>query len=151
MSNLIHTLPSRLSVPPQPSPLSGSGLAVQPCFEPAPVISRPAPAPIAPTVEKARSADPEPCPSLRCSVKGCVFPVPAEEHAECRYHELLQSEGKFFESRQTSDLLSLYQPFGIPDYEPDDSRQQDRKRQAAERQEFLMDEYQGIDRDNEGC
>jgi hypothetical protein len=37
-------------------------------------------------------------------------------------------------------LLSLHAPFGIPDVEPDDSRQRDRKRQAAEREEFLMDE-----------
>jgi hypothetical protein len=37
-------------------------------------------------------------------------------------------------------LLSLQAPFGIPDEEPDDSRQQDRKRQAAEREAFILDE-----------
>jgi hypothetical protein len=37
-------------------------------------------------------------------------------------------------------LLSLQAPFGIPDEEPDDSRQQDRQRQAAEREAFLLDE-----------
>jgi len=37
-------------------------------------------------------------------------------------------------------LLSLQAPFGIPDEEPDDSRQQDRKRQAAQREEFILDE-----------
>jgi len=118
-------------------------------LEVSPSTSRAADASLAPTIEKAPSADPAPWSLPRCSVKGCVFPVSAEGLTECRYHELLQSEGEFFESRQTSDLLSLYQPFGIPDYEPDDSRQQDRKRQADERQEFLMDEYRGIDRDNQ--
>jgi hypothetical protein len=60
----------------------------------------------------------------------------------CHYHELLQSEAdaELFESRQPTLLLSLYAPFGIPDEEPDDSRQQDRKRQATEREAFLMDE-----------
>jgi hypothetical protein len=60
----------------------------------------------------------------------------------CRYHELLHSgaEAGLFESQQPTLLLTLQAPFGIPDYEPDDSRQQDRKRQAAEREEFLMDE-----------
>jgi hypothetical protein len=37
-------------------------------------------------------------------------------------------------------LLSLHAPFGIPDNEPDDSRQQDRKRQAAEREAFILDD-----------
>jgi len=60
----------------------------------------------------------------------------------CRYHELLQSgaEAGLFESQQPTLLLLLQAPFGIPDYEPDDSRQQDRKRQATEREDFLMDE-----------
>jgi hypothetical protein len=34
--------------------------------------------------------------------------------------------------------MSRQMPFGLSDEEPDDSRQQDRKRQAAEREEFLM-------------
>jgi hypothetical protein len=37
-------------------------------------------------------------------------------------------------------LLALYAPFGIPDSEPDDSRFRDRERQAAEREEFLLDD-----------
>jgi hypothetical protein len=37
-------------------------------------------------------------------------------------------------------LLSLHAPFGIPDDEPDDSRHQDRKRRAAEREAFILDE-----------
>jgi hypothetical protein len=34
--------------------------------------------------------------------------------------------------------MSRQMPFGLSDEEPDDSRQQDRKRQAAEREAFLM-------------
>jgi hypothetical protein len=34
----------------------------------------------------------------------------------------------------------LQAPFGLPDQEPDDSRLQDRKRQAAERELFILDE-----------
>jgi hypothetical protein len=45
-----------------------------------------------------------------------------------------------FQSHQPSYLLTLQAPFGVPDFEPDDSRQQDRKRQAAEREMFLLDE-----------
>ena len=60
----------------------------------------------------------------------------------CHYHELLQSdeEAEHFQSHQPTLLLSLRAPFGIPDYEPDDSRQEDRRRQAAERHAFLFDE-----------
>jgi hypothetical protein len=37
----------------------------------------------------------------------------------------------------------MYAPFGVSDREPDDSRQEDRKRQAAEREAFLLDETAG--------
>lgn len=60
----------------------------------------------------------------------------------CRYHQLQQSaeEAEHFQSLQPTLLLTLHAPFGIPDYEPDDSRQQDRKRQAVEREAFILDE-----------
>ncbi len=59
----------------------------------------------------------------------------------CQYHELLHSrEATLFESHQPTYLLSLQAPFGVPDYEPDDSRHKDRERWAAEREEFLLDE-----------
>jgi hypothetical protein len=61
-------------------------------------------------------------------------------HPTCPYHERLQSEGELFESYQPTYWLMLHAPFGIPDYEPDDSRHQDRRRQATERQAFLLDE-----------
>jgi len=58
----------------------------------------------------------------------------------CHYHELLHTgaDAEHFQSQQPTLLLSLYAPFGISDEEPDDSRRQDRKRQAAERQAFLL-------------
>jgi hypothetical protein len=52
----------------------------------------------------------------------------------------MHSEAEHFQSYQPTHLLSLHAPFGIPYDEPDDSRQQDRKRQAAEREAFLLDE-----------
>jgi hypothetical protein len=36
--------------------------------------------------------------------------------------------------------MSLQAPFAISDQEPDDSRYADRKRQAAEREAFILDE-----------
>jgi hypothetical protein len=60
----------------------------------------------------------------------------------CHYHELLESdaEAEHFQSHQPTQWLSLQAPFGISDDEPDDSRYEDRKRQAAEREAFLLDE-----------
>jgi hypothetical protein len=81
-----------------------------------------------------------PAPSARCSVKGCVFPAPPQGRAECRYHELLRSEAELFQSHQPSHLLELRAPFGIAEEESDDSPQQDRKRQAAEWDAFVLDE-----------
>jgi len=59
----------------------------------------------------------------------------------CHYHELLHSpEASLFASHQPTHLMSLQAPFGIPDEEPDDTRHEDRKRQAAERAAFILDE-----------
>ena len=79
--------------------------------------------------------------SSRCSVRGCVFPAIAGT-LFCRYHHLLQSdaEAELFQSRQPSALLALYAPFGVADHDPDDSRHEDRKRQASERKDFILDE-----------
>jgi hypothetical protein len=41
--------------------------------------------------------------------------------------------------------MSRQVAFGLPDEEPDDSRQQDRQRQAAEREEFLLDGPEELD------
>jgi len=78
--------------------------------------------------------------SLRCSVRGCVFPVSRRGRRKCQYHALQQLEASLFESRQPSCLLLLQAPFGLPDEEPDDSRQKDRVRWASEREQFLLDD-----------
>lgn len=138
MSNLIYPLPPLRGIPARPSSQPAGALAVQTCPAPLPAISAP---PTPPAVqEKPAAAPPAPLPSARCSVKGCVFPAPVPEHTMCHYHELLQSdaEAEHFQSQQPTLLLSLYAPFGIPDEEPDDSRHKDRKRQAAEREAFLL-------------
>ncbi len=140
MSNLIFPLPPPVMSPPQPLSQPCGALAVQPCVAPIPGVPL-APTPCAaPQPKIPISAAPAPLPSARCSVKGCVFPTPSRGSAICHYHELLQSEAELFQSHQPSHLLSLHAPFGIPDNEPDDSRQQDRKRQAAEREAFILDD-----------
>lgn len=140
MSNLMFPLPPLVDIPPRTPSQPCGALAAQPCLAPVPAIPGPSTPPAVPALEKPASATLVPYPSARCSVKGCVFPAPLQGHTMCHYHELLQSEGELFQSQQPSHLLSLHAPFGIPDDEPDDSRQQDRKRQAAEREAFILDE-----------
>jgi len=140
MSNLIYPLPPLAKTPPRPPSEPCGALAAEPCLAPVPAVPGPSTPSAAPRPEKPPSDPPAPLPSARCSVKGCVFPVPLQGHTKCHYHELLQSEGELFESHQPSQLLSLHAPFGIPDDEPDDSRHQDRKRRAAEREAFILDE-----------
>ena len=142
MSNL--TLPSSplAGVPPRslPFPQSCGALGVQPCLEPVTDLARnTTPANVVPSGEPV-SAPPAPAPSARCSVKGCVFPAPAPGGTECHYHELLRSEAELFQSHQPSHLLLLHAPLGVAEQEPDDSRHQDRRRQAAEREAFILDE-----------
>ena len=142
MSNHIHPLPPVVNTAPQPLSVSCGALAAQTCLAPVPAVPGPSTPPADPRTEKGASAPPAPGQSARCSVKGCVFPAPLQGGRVCRYHELLHSsvEAGLFESQQPTLLLSLQAPFGIPDEEPDDSRQRDRKRQATEREEFLLDE-----------
>ncbi len=139
MSNLIFPLPLLAKVQPQSSEPSGA-LATQRALAPSPASPGESAQPVMPLPAQPAPAPPplRPCP--RCSVKGCVFPAPSDEQTKCRYHQLLQSEGELFQSQQPSHLLALHAPFGIPDCEPDDSRYKDRERQAAEREEFLLDE-----------
>ena len=141
MSNLIHPLPPLSCQPSRPPAVPCGALGAQLCLFPLP--ADPLPSPLSAVILPKMAATPAPAPwkSPRCSVKACVFPVSQPERTLCRYHELLQSDGKLFESHQPTHLLSLQAPFGLPDVEPDDSRQQDRKRQAAEREEFLMDDF----------
>jgi len=142
MSNPIYPLPPLANYSPRPLPEPYGALGLQPCLAPVPAIPKVSTPPAVALKDKTATPPPAPLQSPRCSVKGCVFPAPLPGGTMCHYHELLQSEAdaELFESRQPTLLLSLYAPFGIPDEEPDDSRQQDRKRQATEREAFLMDE-----------
>ena len=167
MSNLILPLSSLDSIAAQPLPRFSGALGLQPCLEPVPPSPR---APFPPEVAAASPASTvlvaeivapatvvheisipvtavaEPLASataVRCSVKACVFPVPADGRSECRYHRLLQSEAVLFQSHQPSHLLLLYAPLDVPEEseeEVDDSREQDRKRLAAEREKFILDD-----------
>jgi hypothetical protein len=76
----------------------------------------------------------------RCAVKGCVFPATIEAYRQCSYHRLQVQEPTLFESLQPSVLVLGQALYGLPDSEPDDSRQRDRRRQFHERQAFLLDE-----------
>jgi hypothetical protein len=143
MSNLPFAVPLGAGDQPRSHSQSCGALAAQTCPAPAPATPGPSTPPAIPLPEKTVSPPPEPLRSARCSEKGCVFPAPSPDHPKCHYHELLQSgaEAELLESRQPSYLLLLYAPFGIPDAEPDDSRQQDRQRQSAEREQFLLDQF----------
>ena len=140
MSNLTFPLPSLMSTSHQSLSQPCGALAVQPCLAPVPSPPQPSTPLSASQSEKPATAPVSPLPVARCSVKGCVFPVSTPGHNQCHYHDLLQSEAELFQSHQPSHLLALHAPFGIPDEEPDDSRQKDRKRQAAEREAFILDE-----------
>ena len=132
MSNLILPASSLARVP--PLTLAHGALGVQPCLEPVTDVARTlAPAVVVPPTP------PAPAVSARCSVKGCVFPSAFSDRAECRYHALWRTEAQLFQSHQPSHMLLLSAPFGERE-EFDDSRQQDRKRQAAERAAFVLDE-----------
>ena len=143
MSNLVIHLPEFVNVPPRPLSKPCGSLAAQPCLAPLPGSPRASTCPDTPQPKKLVSAAPVPTQSPRCSVKGCVFPVPLPGATVCHYHDLQQSEAEHFQSHQPSQLLLLHAPFGVPDHEPDDSRHKDRKRQAAEREAFLLDEAAG--------
>ena len=138
MSNLILPLSSLAMVPTPQLCQSSGALGFQPCLEPTPEVG-PRSTPL-PSTLGTKTVSVVPVPSPRCSVKGCVFPAPPHGRSECHYHELLRTEAELFQSHQPSHLLSLQAPFGIPEEAPDDSRQQDRKRQAAEREAFILDE-----------
>ena len=140
MSNLIVPLSPIMNNILRPLPEPCGALATQRCLAPVLAVPR------APTTSEASElrhpasvATPLP-QSARCSVRGCVFPALFAGHTECHYHGLQISEAVYFQSHQPSHLLMLHAPFDIPDKEPDDSRQEDRKRQAAERDAFILDE-----------
>jgi len=133
MFNLI--LPAYFTALPQALLEPSGALGLQPCLE---EVKVPVPAtsslPLV-AIEPLRATS-----VGRCTVRGCVFPAAAVGIGECHYHTLLRSEAVLFQSHQPSHLLLLHAPLGIPEEPVDDSRQQDRKRLAAEREEFVMEE-----------
>ena len=137
MLDFIYSLPLTPNFPIQSPSVSSGALGIQPCLEPVPLVPQP-PSPVG--VEQRPAPAPVPRPPARCSVKGCVFPAPLTGHTTCRYHELFQSEAELFQTYQPSQALLRHAPFGVPEYEPDDSRYRDRKRQVAEREAFQLDE-----------
>ena len=73
----------------------------------------------------------------RCSTKGCVFPASAHGTGKCWHHELEELEPTHFLSRQPTQLVLDGAKFGLPDEECDNSRVRDRRRLAAQREQFL--------------
>lgn len=114
---------------------NADGSAFQPCrvCEPEVAAINSSPLPTLPAPPKSQ-------PSERCSVKGCIFPVSSPQQTLCRSHELQILEGELFQSHQPTHLFLLRAPLVIPDDEPDCSRQEDRHRQAMEREAFLAEE-----------
>ncbi len=140
MSNLTFPLPSFSTNTAQPILRSSGALGLQPCLEnippsPSDFISAEIAAPPALATEPPVTA-----PSMHCSVKACVFPVLVEGSKECHYHRLIRTEALLFQSHQPSHLLLLRAPLDGPEEEFDDSPLQDRKRLAAEHEEFVLDE-----------
>lgn len=74
--------------------------------------------------------------SRRCSEKGCVFPAAENPRGTCLHHEHLHREPGHFHSYQPSMSVINQARFGLPDYETDNRRAQDRRRLAAQREAF---------------
>jgi hypothetical protein len=138
MSNLICPLTFPEIVPPQATSGSYATLHVQTGLARVSNVPRTQPRGAVPQLGDEPALAPS--ASARCSVKACVFPAASSPGAKCRYHALLESDAYLFQSHQPSHLMLLYAPFGVSDHEPNDFRQQDRKRQAAERESFILDE-----------
>jgi hypothetical protein len=76
----------------------------------------------------------------RCRHKGCVFPAQPGGFGECADHRRRSLEPGCFQSQQPTFLLLDQAKFGLPDSEPDDSRVQDRHRQAEERVRIMLED-----------
>lgn len=78
--------------------------------------------------------------SARCIEKGCVFPAEPGGRGECAYHRRQSLEPNCFNSQQPTRLLLEQARFGLPDSVPDDTRARDRRRLAAERVRFMLED-----------
>lgn len=79
-------------------------------------------------------------PNVRCSEKGCVFPVAPPPADKCAYHRRQQEEPFLFSSHQPSHLL-LDPARSMPSEEEyDGDRERDRRRLAALWEQFQDDD-----------
>lgn len=134
MARCVFTRPASVSaVPPKSTPTKGHPQLLPPtCAEPLLSSARDTDPPAA----SAPVHSPRGGISMRCSVKGCIFPVADAGDSRCLVHDLADKEPKLFLSMQPSLLLLDQAKFGIPDPEFDDARARDRRRMAALREKF---------------
>lgn len=76
----------------------------------------------------------------RCKIKGCVFPAAPHAEGTCVYHYRQQYEPVLFHSQQPTLLLLERAKFELPACEHNDYRGADRRRLAALREAFLLEE-----------
>jgi hypothetical protein len=92
----------------------------------------------APRREQASQPAQQPWP--RCTEKGCVFPSELAGGGECAYHHRQFLEPACFSSQQPTRLLLDHARFNTPVSAPDTSRSSDRRRLAAERAKFILED-----------
>jgi hypothetical protein len=89
-----------------------------------------------------RVAQPAASPFLasRCTEKGCVFPAEFAVPGKCIHHYRESTEPHLFRSLQPTLLLLGQAKFGFPESETQVFRLLDRRRLAAEREAFNLEE-----------
>jgi hypothetical protein len=113
-------------------PRAEAGSAPLPSRESGPDASPAAPRPAESSARPSRAA--------RCNERGCVFPAEPDALGKCIHHQRELTEPDMLCSLQPTLLLLGQAKFGLLDYEPDDSRFVDRRRQAAEWEAFQLEE-----------
>jgi hypothetical protein len=108
------------------------GSASPPSQEPRPDSS--------PATPKAAESSASAFSAARCKEKGCIFPAEFAALGKCIHHHRELTEPDLFCSLQPTLLLLGQAKYGLPESEPDDSRFLDRRRQAAEREAFQLEE-----------
>lgn len=94
--------------------------------------------PAAPRLEQASKPAQQSWP--RCTEKGCVFPSELAGGGECAYHHRQFLEPACFSSQQPTRLLLDHARFNLPDSAPAEPRSSDRRRLAAERARFMLED-----------
>jgi hypothetical protein len=75
--------------------------------------------------------------SLRCKMKGCVFPASEPESGLCHCHNLQETEPRLFESLQPIFHVMEQAKFGSADSDFDDVHLRERRLRASLRKAFL--------------